>query len=310
VTAPLLVTPEAVLLDLTTAGVPTRVLGRLLDLVIQVVAAILFTITLGAASGASILPDSAALVLVLFFVPLIVFGYPIGFEAAMRGRTPGKAAMGLRVVTKEGAPIRFRHAVIRGALDIVDLLGLGIVPGVPGIVTMFCTHDGQRLGDLVAGTLVIRERTAARAPTSTSFAVPHGYEAYAATVDVSRLSETDHQAARSFLLRAGSLDPAAREHIAAQLAAGISARIGLQPPPSWVQPVQLLTILVARRQQRGGTVAGPLPAPPPPAAAPPASAIWPGTAPVAPAPAFISPPASASAVARPPAPDSGFAAPS
>ena len=88
-----MVTPEAVPLDLETASIGSRFLALLIDIAIQ--GTLLFT--------------------VLFAV---IWGYPIAFESLWRGRTIGKAALGLRVVTKEGGQIGFRHAAIRAALRI------------------------------------------------------------------------------------------------------------------------------------------------------------------------------------------------
>jgi uncharacterized RDD family membrane protein YckC len=278
VAAPLLVTPEAVVLDLASAGLPSRLVARLLDVMVQAALMLLLAFLIGV-TGSGGAPATPLVVIFLFGFTLILVGYPMLLETFWHGRTLGKAAMGLRVVTKEGAPIRFRHAVIRAGADIVDLWGLGILaitPGIIGAVAIFLSKRGQRLGDMAAGTIVLRERSAATVPTSTVFAMPPGLETYADTVDVSRLADTDYQAARSFLLRARSLSPDARAHVAASLAPMIAARLQHRPP-TWVTPEQFLAVAVARRQQRGGVTATAMPGPvqwqP---SAPPASAVWPG----------------------------------
>ncbi len=79
--------------------------------------------------------------------------------------------MGLRVVTREGAPVQFRHAAIRAALGLIDFY---LAFGGVAVISALVTREHQRLGDLVAGTLVLRERTGARAPTAVRFAVPAG----------------------------------------------------------------------------------------------------------------------------------------
>ena len=279
--APLLVTPEAVVLDLTSAGIPTRLLARAIDVTLQLVMVVGVAIVLGLADSSGA-PSTPLVIIFLFGVPLILLGYPALLETLWRGRTLGKAAMGLRVVTIEGAPTRFRHAIIRAGADIVDVWGLGIlavVPGIVGSVVIFTSRDSQRLGDMAAGTLVIRERSAARSPTAMTFTVAPGLESYADTVDVSSLTEADYQAARSFLLRAPDMAPGARAQVGASLAAMITARIHHQPT-SWVGPEHLLAVVVARRQQLGAlrAPADRAQAPSWSAAPPPVSSVWPARA--------------------------------
>lgn len=282
-----LVTPEAVVLGFDTAGLPTRLLARLMDVGIQL--ALLFAVLIGLGFlGAGGVPDVALTITVFFLGPLIILGYPIVLESLWRGKTPGKAVFGLRVVTVEGAPIRFRHALIRGAADIVDLFGLGILlvaPGVVGIVAIAASKRNQRLGDMVAGTIVVRERSGATPTAATGFAVPQGWEAYASTVDVSGLSGRDYQAVRSYLLRAPSLRADARQHVAVDLARSIAGRIHHTPPPG-IHPDLFLTVVAANVQARGARPAAPSATRLPAGVAVPggwgAVPAWPGSAPLAP----------------------------
>jgi uncharacterized RDD family membrane protein YckC len=248
-----LVTPEAVVLGFDTAGLPTRLLARLLDVIGQ--AALLFAVVFGLGFlGVAGVPDVALTISVLFLAPLIIFGYPIAFESLWRGRTLGKAALGLRVVTVEGAPIRFRHALIRGGADFVDLYGLGlalVAPGIVGVIVIAASKRSQRLGDIVAGTIVVRERTGATPTAPAFFTVPPGYESYAATVDVSGLDGRDYQAVRAYLLRAANLRPEARGRVATDLARTIAARARHVPPPG-VSPDLFLAVVAANVQARGG----------------------------------------------------------
>src|SRR4051812_12959182 len=107
-----LVTPEAVVLEFETAGVGSRILGRLIDTLIQVVIFIGIALIAGAAASGGF-GSTPTTILVLFATFAVIFVYPAAFETLWRGRTPGKAALGMRVVTREGAPIRFRQAAIR-----------------------------------------------------------------------------------------------------------------------------------------------------------------------------------------------------
>ena len=257
-----LVTPEAVVLGFDTAGLPTRLLARLLDVALQVAVLVATLLGLGFMGTAGV-PDIALTIAVLFLAPLILLGFPIICESLWRGRTPGKAMMGLRVVTVEGAPIRFRHALIRGGADIVDLYGLGVLlvaPGIIGVVAIAVSKRNQRLGDVVAGTVVVRERTGATRAAPAAFSVPTGWEAYAATVDVSGLDARYYQAVRSFLLRATGLRADARQRVGAGLATSIAGRIRHVPPPG-VSPELFLAVVAANVQARGGE--RPVQAPPP-----------------------------------------------
>ena len=106
------VTGEAVALDLRPAALPSRVVAGTLDAILQ----LLLLLGVGGlveAVGAD-LSNAAGSALGLVVFLLVLLGYPVAFEALLRGRTPGKAALGLRVVRDDGGPIGFRHAFVRG----------------------------------------------------------------------------------------------------------------------------------------------------------------------------------------------------
>ena len=177
-----MVTPEAVALEFRTANLGSRILAYLIDMAVVTagIFAGLFAVALLGQATTVVVPDWVALTIVLVLLPSWWLGYFIAFETLWRGRTLGKAALGLRVVTREGAPIRFRHAAIRALLGLVDF---AIASGFFAIVFILLTRDNQRLGDLVAGTLVLRERSGLAAPAPVSFTPPPGLESYAATLD-------------------------------------------------------------------------------------------------------------------------------
>lgn len=262
VQAPGVVTPEAVRLEFEGANIGTRCLALLIDLLAQLVLFIVFAVAATALSegiGAA-LPGWVAVVLVLLSTFAILFGYPIGFETLMRGRTPGKAALGLRVVTVEGAPIRFRHAALRGILALVDLyMSLGGV----ACLTVLLSARQQRLGDLVAGTLVLRERTAAGRVEAQQFEVPPGAEGYAVTVDTGGMTAQDYATVRSFLLRVPTLGADARERVGGDLARRLAAALAHTPPPG-ISPELFLLVAAAsyQRRSRSRSAASPGPAVP------------------------------------------------
>jgi uncharacterized RDD family membrane protein YckC len=249
-----MVTPEAVALEFRTANLGSRVLAYLVDMVVVVagILAGLFAVALIGQASDVVVPDWVALTIVLVLLPAWWLGYFIAFETLWRGRTLGKAALGLRVVTKEGAPVRFRHAAIRGLLGLVDFFVAG---GFFAVVFILFTRDNQRLGDLVAGTLVLRERSALAAPAPVTFTPPPGLEHYAATLDPSGLTAEEYQAVRTFLLRAASLPPGPRSALALQLANPLATRLR-PPPPAGVSPELYLLCVAAAYQQRQGLAAG------------------------------------------------------
>ena len=243
-----MVTPEAVPLEFQTANVGSRILAYVIDMAVVVagIFAGLFAVALLGQATDVVVPDWVAITIVLVLLPSWWLGYFIAFETLWRGRTLGKAALGLRVVTTEGAPVRFRHAAIRGLLGVVDI---AIASGFFAVVFILLTKDNQRLGDLVAGTLVLRERSGLAAPAPVSFAPPAGLEAYTATLDTSRLTIEEYQAVRTYLLRAASLPPGPRAALALQLADPLVARLR-PPPPAGITPEQFLRCVGAAHQQR------------------------------------------------------------
>ncbi|GAC1600188.1 MAG: RDD family protein [Acidimicrobiales bacterium] len=217
-----IVTPEAVVLAFETAGAASRLLAILIDLTVQLAA------LLAVLSAFSILGrTSLGLVGVFVGIFVVAFVYPVAVETLWRGKSVGKAALGLRVVTVEGAPVHFRHALVRGALGLIDFWISG---GGVAILTVLVTRRNQRLGDLAAGTLVLRERSGARSPAPARFGIPVGWEAYAATIDVRALDSRSYEAVRALLLRAPTFDPATRDRLARLIATPVAARLGHQPP--------------------------------------------------------------------------------
>lgn len=287
------VTPEAVPLELRRAGLGSRFCALMIDWLVQ--GALGFALVV---AGIPLAADNVGVGIALFFVFLflVLLGYPAIMETLWKGRTLGKAAMGLRVVTVEGAPIRFRHAAIRAALGLVDFWATS---GAGAVLCALLTEKGQRLGDLVAGTIVLRERTGLAAPAPAAFGVPPWLESYAATLDVSALRTQDYQAVRSFLLRAPQLDPQVRHRLAIDLADPIVGRVR-PAPPGGIHPAWYLICVAAVYQRRhAGPTAphvppGAYPPPPPlyepegdapaPTPPPPATRASPAPAPVNPSP--------------------------
>ncbi|MGB8652719.1 MAG: RDD family protein [Mycobacteriales bacterium] len=237
-----LVTGEAVALDIRTAGLPSRMLAASVDGVIQVVLFFLLMLLVGAFGSSG----SPAVVAALVIGTIVVAGlvYPVLFETLMRGRTPGKAAMGLRVVRDDAGPISFRQAFVRG------LIGLFVErPGITffsaAVITSLLNEQGKRLGDLLAGTVVIQERVVGGAPDPVQ--MPPPLAGWAQALDLSRLPDDLALAARSFLGRSSRMTEAARADLGARLAAAVSQVVTPPPPPGTPGWAYLSAVLAERR---------------------------------------------------------------
>ena len=209
---------------------------------------------------------------------LVIVGYPALFETLSRGRSLGKLALGLRVVSDDGGPERFRQALMRALLGVLEIwLTLGFL----ALVTSLLSTGGKRLGDIFAGTFVITERMPGRlAPTAPMSALPPVLVAWAATAELSGLADATAEAARQYLSRYYNFTPATREEFGRRIAATVAAQV-TPPPPAGTSPPDYLSAVLAERRNRAhariGAQAGPgspapgdPPAPAPPAPAPPA----------------------------------------
>lgn len=148
-------TPEGVALRLPAAGPVPRAVAWLIDMAIRFAVYLVGGLTLGVAAEAGM-----GLQLILVFS--LMWGYPVLFEVLWNGQTPGKRALGLRVISADGAPVGWVASFARTLLRTVDFL-----PFFYGIGLASCYADpwNRRLGDLVARTLVIHDpRPAAHRP--------------------------------------------------------------------------------------------------------------------------------------------------
>ena len=241
-----IVTPEAVLLEFETAGVASRTVAELLDLGVQLggLGVVLFAVSfLGSVGGGG---EVAAVVVALLALFLALVGYPAAMETFWNGRTLGKAAMGLRVVTREGAPERFRHAAIRSMIGLVEIY---LLLGIPAVISIVTSRRDQRLGDLVAGTLVLRQRAGRRAAPPVAFGVPWNWDGYVQTLDVSPITDEQYGVVRAVLLRLGELTPAARWQVTTEVATAVAGQMRI-PVPVEVAPEMFLTCVATAYQRR------------------------------------------------------------
>ncbi|WP_406450747.1 RDD family protein [Streptomyces sp. NBC_00876] len=238
-----LVTGDAVVLGLRPAKLPSRALALAIDLVVVVTAFVL--VSLGMAIATATLDDAAVAAVTVATFLLVLVGAPIAVETLSHGRSLGKLACGLRVVRDDGGPIRFRHALVRGAMGVVEiLLTLGVVASIASLVSA----RGRRLGDVFAGTLVVRERV----PAGRAAAVPPPppwLVGRFSGLDLSAVPDDLWLAVRQYLTRMHQLDAAVGRTMAERLAGEVAARTGV-PAPVRVPAAAYLAAVVNERQAR------------------------------------------------------------
>ncbi|HEU5008597.1 MAG TPA: RDD family protein [Jatrophihabitantaceae bacterium] len=272
--APDLVSGEGVALQLPRARIGSRLVATLIDVVIQILGAlVLIFITSALTSGTD---PAAAAALIVTEAVLVIAGYPILTEWLNHGRTFGKAALGLRVVRDDGGPISFRQALVRGLASLVlEKPGLGFpVTTSAGLLTALFSERSKRLGDLMAGTFVIYERGGPqRSIAPQHFTVPYPLQPWAMALDLNRLDDHLALAVRQFVMRAHQMTPAAQHALGERLRAQLEAVTAPPPPPGTPTPLVLTTVLAERRRRADLRAATPPayrpPAPPPTTPRPP-----------------------------------------
>jgi len=239
-------TPELVSIELPLAGIGSRFIAILVDSLILGAALILLIFLAAFILPALDLlgPKSASwgigiFLLILF---LLFWGYFALFEAFNNGRTPGKRVARIRVIHQSGRGINFVEALARNLVRIIDYL-----PGFygVGIAAMFMSRQSQRLGDLVAGTLVVRDReveapmwgestsrtlTAAALAPQSPIPPPHLRVALPAPA-LAKLSPSDLELLESFFSRRLDMDLTTRSMLAGRIASALCAKSGLTIPP-------------------------------------------------------------------------------
>ncbi|GAA2428757.1 RDD family protein [Streptomyces coeruleofuscus] len=238
-----LVTGEAVALELRPARLPSRALAVLLDLVVAV--AVYVAVTIAIVVSTASLDEAAQTALSIATFVLVLVGGPIAVETLSHGRSLGKMACGLRVVRDDGGPIRFRHALVRGLIGVIEIL---MTFGVVACIASFVSARGRRLGDVFAGTLVVRERI----PVARTGFVPPPPPWLAGRfsgLDLSAVPDGLWLAVRQYLTRMQQLDPQVGWSMAERLASDLAERTGV-PVPQGVPPAAYLAAVVHERQSR------------------------------------------------------------
>ena len=255
-------TPENIEFAYDIAGIGSRFLAAIIDTLLigmaQVVIFLLIGLTISTLDLRSNATGSVVLALGTLLAFVILWGYYIAFELLWNGQSPGKRAIGLRVVREGGRPITFLGSAIRNLIRIADFLPAfyGI-----GVVVMFIDRRARRLGDLAGGTLVVKERqgvtldSLVRGSVAAPAPSPAGALPEPALPGIELVNEQDYTLIQEFLRRRGELGRDARLRLGAQLAGGLQSRMGLPPggdAESFLQAVAGDYQLLRRRQQAEG----------------------------------------------------------
>src|ERR1051326_1653788 len=247
-------TPEQIPLEFQLAGVGSRALATIVDTLILMVAYVVlfilfFVLFVGAAAANKMEGPTNSVVWVFAIVLLLSFllqwGYFAGFEALWKGQTPGKRYLDIRVISDSGAPITPAQAIGRNLLRIVDSFPMyGI-----GIITVMVNKQHKRLGDMVAGTVVVHERPPEEAqpalPVSTIAPDAQIVPGFGAT----RLSVQELELIETFLQRRFDLEPEVRARTAFQIAERVGNSLSV---PRQERPNPETFLELVARQRRGG----------------------------------------------------------
>jgi uncharacterized RDD family membrane protein YckC len=239
-------TPELVAIEMPLAGIGSRFIALLVDMLIWAaglsVLFLLFWFIDPAVRAFSRLSYQWVVAIVLMTLFLLNWGYFTLFEAFWNGRTPGKRIARIRVIQHSGRPIGLFESMARNLIRFVDQF-----PGfyVVGMIAMFITNRHQRLGDLAAGTLVVRDRepepasrndSATRTFTAQIFSAPQPSPEPHTLISlpaagVARLSSADLEVLEGFFSRRLDMSLETRHALAERIASAIQAKSGLDRPP-------------------------------------------------------------------------------
>lgn len=216
-------TPESIAFSYELAGLGSRFLAVAVDLAIQtlLIIAIFWGLSLAATTektpvrGNMHLADSIAIAVVVAIVFAVFFGYFIVFEAFWNGQTPGKRMLGLRVVRDGGYAVDFTACAIRNLIRVLEFaLGFYVISAVAAVLS----SENKRLGDIAAGTIVVRDVKAATLETLVA-------QNEAARRPLQSLTPEEQVLVDRFVNRRAGLEPHVRAQIAARLAERIRSRV-------------------------------------------------------------------------------------
>ena len=243
-----LLSPEKVYLDLDLAGVGSRFAANFIDCIFItlllgfIVMALSLTGLITSITGNT---DSAlGMLLLAFFVlaaNLILLGYFIFFETFFNGQTPGKMFLKIRVVQDNSSPVTFIKVLIRNVLRLIDTLPTFYAIG---IIVILASKKNQRLGDLAAGTIVVRENITG-IPEAVEYEVAEYPWTGAVRLHIREIEESEFAVLKKFLLRRPTLHSDEVSRLEQKLVIFFCRKLGLDPqeidrPASFLEQVAAL----------------------------------------------------------------------
>ncbi len=226
-------TPEQTLVEFHLAGIGSRFLACSIDTLILVLASIvlsLFALIGAAVAGSSISWGSTwVLAITVFLLFALFYGYFAIFEAVWNGQTPGKRLMQLRVIQQSGRPINVFQAIARNLLRAVDQLPTPLY--AVGCVTVLLNRQNKRLGDFVAGTVVVREKSLEemRPEWGAAPVQPQAQAQAAPSYNLRLLGDAEFQLIEAFVQRRSYLEASIRQRMAYEIVEKIAGKLGLSP---------------------------------------------------------------------------------
>ncbi|MDO4242263.1 MAG: RDD family protein [Actinomyces sp.] len=244
-TPELMITGEAVALEVAPASIGLRLISGAIDYAIYAggfilsISVIITLFDMGLLPSAAVRSTVTSIVLALWVVVV-----PLTVEVVSRGRSAGRLVVGSRVVRDDGGALRLRHSLVRVLLATVEIW---LSAGTLAAVACVATKRGKRLGDLLAGTYVVRDRPGVR--DGAPLIMPPELAGWAGQADLRALPGDLALAARTFLQRASTMRPDARTRLARRLAARAEPYTSPPAPPGTNPERFLAAILVARRDR-------------------------------------------------------------
>jgi len=238
-------TPEQITLEFTLAGIGSRFLALTLDTLLQGVLylVVILVAAFGPANALKWFSGTWATAIGLFLLFCIYWGYFACFEVLWHGQTPGKRAIGIRVVKDTGRPINAIEGIGRNLMRAVDGFGFYVV----GLVCMMISRQNRRLGDYVAGTLVVHDKKTAE--VKPDWEVAGRPRTSTSAPELGRLTEEDLVVVETYLYRRFDLDPMVRVNTAIRISALVERKTGLTRRPDQSDDDFLETIARETRDQ-------------------------------------------------------------
>ncbi|MDO5034811.1 MAG: RDD family protein [Actinomycetaceae bacterium] len=246
-------TGEGVALDIVQAGVGLRIAAKLIDMSLSMVLIIAVIVAQMQATEEESLASTRALYLVV--VIFAVFAGTVLIETATAGKSLGRYIVGTRVVRTDMQRVGIHQAAMRALLGLVEIWGTS---GALAVIVAMIDPKSRRLGDLAAGTMVVKERVGTRAIDLAGNraamlvggeGVPPTTPAWIRDADLRQLPADVTRAARSFLLRRPEFTPESRASLGAELAADLRKYVFPAPPPH-VNDEEFIEAVLAERTRR------------------------------------------------------------